>query len=62
MSDRSAEETTFKGKKHTHPFTVMQPFVLQQTHTRAHTHTHTKIKMRKIITSTLLMDKLEKIL
>lgn len=39
-SDRSARETTFK-KHPNHPFTVMQPFVLQHTHTR--THTLTKI-------------------
>lgn len=36
-SDRSARETTFK-KHLNHPFTVMQPFVLQHTCTRTHTH------------------------
>lgn len=36
-SDRSARETTFKKHLY-HPFTVMQPFVLQHTRTRTHTH------------------------
>lgn len=35
-SDRSARETTFK-KHLNHPFTVMQPFVLQHTYTHIHT-------------------------
>lgn len=40
-SDRSARETTFK-KHLNHPFTVMQPFVLQHTCTRTHTHKRKK--------------------
>ncbi len=46
-SDRSARETTFK-KHLNHPFTVMQPFVLQHTCTRTHTLTkRNKIKIKK---------------
>lgn len=56
-SDRSAWETTFK-KHLNHPFTVMQPFVLQHTCTRTQTHKKKKKavgEVMKIITSTLLM-------
>ncbi len=45
-------------KKHlNHPFTVMQPFVLQHTCTRTHTHKKKKAvgEDMGIITSTLLM-------
>lgn len=46
-SDRSAWETTFK-KHLNHPFTVMQPFVLQHTCTRTQTHKKKKKQWEKL--------------